>query len=477
MVNSKTYFGFPDAGDEQKENVLADHVSFKVEEGLKWQDKKIGVQVIIGPKGSGKTAIRRFVEEKEGSRCLIWNIDVNNTYLDIDAKDFPGKSGKIKNYISVLLLANFLRVIQAEAAKRGLDKKAITHISAALKRGGEILGNFKEGVTEVDLGLLKLDPKALLKEKTTSVVNNAFTEIVKEIKEALASKRGYILIDDADDVIENLEKNPRFIEGLVRAVKDINENLGERLHVLLFLKSGVYQVWHDSQHELNKVRHVIEELTSDEITLQKLIAKRIARIHKEKYQDGKIEDLWAREFAWKPDRQTFKAFSRKITGLCVSGPRDILVIANSAKTKSADKKIRAAQVNQIINSYSRDKLNEIGADFGDVYPQIHNLIQLVFGGYIPEAKGIDVAKHIDKTAFQAGKIYDQFHNLAWFRLASKEKLLLLMFQIGLFGIKKGKDPVFFNQDETIAIGDLLENTLLLHPAFISVLGISAKRKK
>src|SRR4029077_1520043 len=106
-------------------------------------------------------------------------------------------------------------------------------------------------------------------------VNTATKELLEGVLSALTGKRAYIMIDDADDVFPGLEENPAFVEGLARAVNDINRLAGSRIHVLLFLKYGVWRRWFEHQQEYDKVAHLIQEISWTDKALRELIARRI----------------------------------------------------------------------------------------------------------------------------------------------------------------------------------------------------------
>ena len=88
-------------------------------------------------------------------------------------------------------------------------------------------------------GFGKISLGKLLQTEATQFVQNAIDSLIGGVVSALDNKRGYILIDDVEDVFHGIEQNPIFLEGVVRSVKDINTATKDRLHALIFIKHGL----------------------------------------------------------------------------------------------------------------------------------------------------------------------------------------------------------------------------------------------
>jgi hypothetical protein len=473
--NLDNYFGLSDAAHEPKENIVLDHVPWAFEDQLKFGDQPEGKQVIIGIKGSGKTALRRFIEERKGT--IVWNIDCDNAYFDIDASAIRGRSGIIKNSLALDLLRGLASHL-SEVDSHGITEKVANKARSAFETGMEIIQNVPKALT-IDAKFVQIDIAELIKPKASRYVKAAWDEVHSGLMEALEDKEAYIMIDDVEDVFPGLETNPSFIEALVRAIHDINRRSGDRLHILLFMKNGVWRRWFENQTEYDKVGHIIQEISWDHNALCMLIAKRIARIH------GKLpkakaavesEDLWKLEFAW-PKSKTFQSFSRDLTKYCVSGPRDMIVIANKARIEAQEEKITISHINTILKSYSEAKTFELAADFNDVYPEIHRFVECVFQGCPEKMKGSEFAEWIESHSLTDEAVDNQFRSLEWYSLASKERLVSIMYQIGFLGRRINRQTVIYAmQRPTESTAEIISSQLEVHPAFRPFLATTSSNR-
>ncbi len=464
----ENYFGLSDAAHELQETIVPDHVQWAFEDQLKFGDQSDGKQVIIGIKGSGKTALRRFIEERKDS--IVWNIDCDHAYFDFDASTIKGRSGIVKNSLALDLLRGFASHLTDVYSDNTLDKVA-SKAKSALEAGIEIIKNVPKALT-----LDQIDMSELVKPKASKYVNAAREKVHSGLMEALEGKEAYIMIDDVEDVFPRLETNPSFIEALVRAIHDINRMSDHHLHVLLFMKYGVWRQWFENQTEYDKVAHIIQEISWDHDALCLLIAKRIARIHNKDPRATNSENLWKLEFAW-PKSKNFRSFSRNLTKYCVSGPRDMIVIANRAKTEAKDEKITISHIKTILKSYSEVKTYELAADFSGVYPEIHRFVERVFQGCPEVMSGSEFAEWIETHALTDEAVDNQFRKWEWYSLASKERLVSIMYQIGFLGRRINRQTIIYAmQRPTESTAELISGQLEVHPAFRPFLATTSSDK-
>ena len=465
MGNYDYYFGHPDAGAAESSKELEDtYLPRKVDDLIKVRGRESGKTIIVGIKGSGKTAIRRHIEAKD-PEAVVWNLDVDNSYMDVDASKIKAKSGIIKNFISIELLRAFSREVVANDSA-----EVVKNLRSVSEKALDVFKNIP-GALEIKGPLAKVNVGELLRPGKNSFLSATWKETLRDVLNALGNKRAYILIDDAEDVFQNLEESPLFIEGLARSVDQINRESKTSLHVLVFLKYGIWRIWFENPREYDRASGRITHLAWDHDALCELLAWRIHRKHGFKRLPGtKIdpEDLWKKEFYWSG---SFEEFSAEFTRLCVSGPRDIVSLGNMCKAVAGDAPITLAHLAEILPSYSEEKLYGINADFGDVYPRIHHFIELVFPGAPSRASGAEFAEHIVKNTLEQESVNEDFGTERWFRNITNSKLLRLMYEVGLLGIQDG-DRVIYSIEEPKRSKNILdEKDLVVHDSFHSILNI------
>lgn len=472
-ARKRNYFGAPDASGASAESIIRDHVARDFEDEVKFGPRDHGTQVIVGIKGSGKTQLRRFIEETD-KQAHIWNIDAEHDALAIDAMPLKGRSGVMKNSLALELLRGFASRFEESDEEEGAPERTAGRLRRAANRALEILKNIPEA-TDVDVSLVSVDLATLLKRKASPFVRNAWKQLTVDVRAALGQERAYIMIDDAEDVFPGLESNPTFIEALARAVHDINAATGRCLHVLLFLKQGVWRKWYENRQEYDKVEYIVQEISWDHDALCALIARRSARIHQKKLGDEiDVEGLWALEFSW--EGIPFEDFAREFTSLCVSGPRDMVVLANRCKKVAGERKIQIGDLSEIVKRFSQDKVQDIGADYGSVYEELPLFVQRALRGCPIEMSGAALADWLDKKALTEPRVESHFKQHLWFATAAKERLAEILYEIGVVGLKSPEgEAVFSMHRPDVSLGEILDGDLVIHPAFRSHL--AAKEPK
>ncbi|MDX2554736.1 P-loop ATPase, Sll1717 family [Streptomyces stelliscabiei] len=460
MDRSPNYFGEEDAAYTSDAELTAQHVFRDIERSLKWDRSTKGIQVVVGVKGSGKTELRRHLESSKG--YYIFNLDANNAYFSQDISTIDQESGRTKNAIAAILLREFARRIgeshRSNAAN--LLKTALDASTNALKKVPNAVDLTVPGAT------LRLGE--LLKQEASSVLQSSLDKLVADVAAALRSahKRGAILIDDVESVFDGIWKNPLLLEGLARAVRDINERGSDRIHAVLFVKHGLWRSWYEKQEEYDKVRGVIEFLTWDHDALVKLIAKRIAHRHGIHLGDNEsidVEGLWAKEFSWSG---SFDDLTRYCTRYCVSGPRDMVALCNLAAKSAYNELITVRHVEASLGAYSQDKIHNLNADFGKTYPDIRKFVEQVFQSAPKKMTGRELAQLVQSRTLTVPRVHNDLKKWPWYANATKERLATITYQIGVVGYESSHGMTYAIEQPDLSPSDLLaQQVVCVHPAF------------
>lgn len=458
---TKNYFGLPDATEEAESTIIPNHVQRDFEGNIKFGDRVEGDEIVVGIKGSGKTALRRYIERSDAS-SLFWNLDCDHSRLDIDASSLKRSSGILRDALALYLLRGCIQFLLEEKEALGLSGRIKSLLECGNRTVVEALKNIPSAIDfKTPLGQLNIHE--LLKFTSARYVESAWKNLRKHMVPIVEAHRVYIMIDDVEDyVVPGIQNNPEFIEGLARAVHAINHEFGSSLHVLLFLKHGLWRKWYQAPREYDKVENVIQHVSWDHAALCEVIARRISTMHHKKLD---IQKLWTLEFHWGPE-STFEGFTQEITKYCVSGPRDIIVLANKAKSRAGGDKITANHIKGVLREYSEMKVYELAADFGDVYPDVQIFVEKVFQGVPEEMHGDRYADWIEHKALVTKKVNPNFTNLPWYSVSSKERLTKVMYDIGLLGkVMEGGQAVYTMQKPVETPTDLMDGVLTVHPAF------------
>jgi hypothetical protein len=465
LRRSHEHFGEPDAQDADTDSLDRDHIARAVEAHLKCREATHGQEVVVGVKGSGKTDLRLHVEASDPD-ALVVNFSASDIMLNIDASELPGSSGRGKNVVSAILLTEF-----AQRAGRQGKSPTMLKLKGAADRITQMIKNVPEA-TQVDVyGIVKFSPAKLMQTSAKNVVQNATNDLLKDVIDALKDQRGYILIDDIEDVIDNIEEHPLVLESIVRAAHDINHVSKDRLHVLVFLKHGLWRAWYEEQREYDKVAHRIAFLEWDRKSLVDLIGRRIATA-RGITDTLTAEELWRKEFEWEG---TFESFTYQTTRYSVNGPRDVIALCNAAGVAAGDldSPIKLTHIEGQLAKYSEQKLLGIHQDFGVLYPGLAVFVQRVFRNSDATLSAQKLASQIeDKVKTDPDAKFEDYSSAEWYRNATSERLAMLMYEIGVVGIGVEPDVRYAIGSRTVSRTEFMsQKQLLVHPAFRRNLGI------
>ncbi|RSM42655.1 hypothetical protein DMA12_20750 [Amycolatopsis balhimycina DSM 5908] len=337
-------------------------------------------------------------------------------------------------------------------------------LKAALEVSTATLRNLP-GAIDLSVPGAKIRLADLLRRDDADVLQVTVDKLMTNVLDALQTRRGAIMIDDAEDVFPGIVENPRFLEGVVRAVSDINVHSGNRIHALLLIKHGLWRSWYENQREYDRVKHSIGFLSWDHSALVELIARRIC--HREGITVGSdgidVRSLWSRRFAWSGD---FEVFTRFCTRHCVSGSRDIVALCNMAAARAGDALIGQEHIEACLGKYAEDKLYNLNADYGDTYPDISQFVERVFQGAAAMMTGTELAQMMGSRALLTPAVDRKFNRLTWYANATQERLAKIMYEVGVIGYESPRGPVHAIENPNLSTADLLsKDALFVHPAF------------
>lgn len=463
QADYRNAFGFADAALASDKDIVDDHVIREVESRLKWSDRAQGRSLVVGIKGSGKTDLRRFIERTDQAKALVVNLNCDTGYFNLDTNQIQMRSGRIKNALALQLLGVFAEVIPTSGTRAERVKGALKEVASSAAEVGKRIGL----AAEIDLKFAKLDLSKLAAAEHSGLVRDAWDDMVRKIGTALATsnKRGYILIDDVEDVFPGIEQNADFMEGLARAVVEINRSFGARLHALLFAKYGIWRFWFDHQREYDKVSSDVEMVSWTSPTLVDLIARRIA-LRKAIDDQLSAEQLWERAFRF----EGFPDFTTRFTSICVNGPRDVIELCNRCAEAAREELITKEHLTAVVPGYSEAKLSEVGADFGDVYPDVEKLARQVLQGSKATMTAEKLASRFEERVVNDERVWDAFSQHRWFKMLGSAGFASLMYEVGIVGVDEAGRVSYAIEMPNRTVTPI--DRLVVHPAFRPHLAIS-----
>ena len=472
----KEFFGKSDAGQEDLEKLAEYFYSLKLLDNLKINDKSAGECILVGVRGSGKTAICRTIERSHQKKGIGWKLDLSDGFsVQADGK----LSSYYSSFLTVYLLSHLINQILQNKDK--FSKDSIKALPNALQR-------FFQGVSSVlkkttfavgtgGVGL-EFDVNKLLDEgqrELSQVKIEAFKDMLTP---CLSERRGYIVIDDVDEIFPGSDVNFEFIEGLVIAALKINNTFGKLLHCLVFLKAGPYSRYYEHGRNYPKYSNAALPIRWRRLELIDMLGRR-SRVATNKGKDK--EDCWkSLEYSFDGDKKQIEKTLDYALSRCNSGPRDMIFFCNLAKEIAGNRKILLEDFVACESQYSRDKLYELNRDYESQYGNIAGLLARIF-----RTKPIVYPKGTLQTLIQTNifgekEIKKDFGSMDLVRYADATELMEKLFNFGFIGFRENASANFIYmmdmQEDMVEPGNRLFHAFQhrIHPAYVTYLRLADK---
>jgi hypothetical protein len=458
------YFGYSDAGDET--NLKKYFVKSSLFNGLKKGNKETGIFVVPGIKGAGKTALCNMIQADYEGSSLVLKIDKT---FGFDVRTLKSESGAVEGLMCSLLLKELLAEVLD--SKDVFSSQAIKKIDSTVAKFKRFLSKIPSAI-KVKAGPLELDPSKIQEEDVSRFSRFDIAEYVESLTPVLRERKAYILIDDVDDVFAGADRDAEFVEGLLRAAKEINKAFKDLMHCLVFLKTGVFKLFFENAGEYDKLRDYISpQISWGQSELTNLLAVRIRQIH----QKPEIDDKAAWELEFEP-AASIESIQKHIISRCVSGPRDLIVYCNMAKDRADGSKIKMSDIEQVEDLYSKEKLATLNRDFGSTYPRINDFLQQLFSGETQTYSNEGLINLLTTKVIAEERLRAMFKGEDYVLYATKERLIELLYGIGFLGFKRtAKAPLEFVITNPDPGSQVLyrAHEYQIHPAYRQYLNLKA----
>jgi len=459
------FFGHPDATFDKGKMKPFFLPNRTLLDSLKYGARGAGKFIVVGQKGSGKTALARYLAETTKSK-LVWNLNVREPFFSRSVGQLGAYESEIELVLVNLILSSLANLVMArksdfsEAATKNLERNL--HVSLA-EHFQKVLK-----ASKVKTRFFELDLDLVLKAEKTAFVDYGADKYAESLGLCFSEKPGLILLDDIDDLFLGAEQEGygRFVEGLCRAARTINTVFEERIHFLIFLKYGVFRLFFDSPKDYDKLRPFITLLEWDRQGLEDALRKRVRTRFPKYTGDDPLEAVMPNH---RPEevKEVLDFFIR----LCAGGPRDVIDLGNRAIELAGEPVLRPENLAKAEEGFSRERLNLLHSEYGFRYPRIQELVEMCFSGRPAEWTRANLLKFLEIDVLGNGRTSRAFDKVEYFLTATPERLLKHLFSVGFLGYTVGgaADPVFVLRDPNgSALGKATR--FVVHPAYRHTLG-------
>ncbi len=420
--------------------------------------------LIIGPKGSGKTAIKKyFLETSDGEKNLIQEVsqksgfplDTLNTRKSIEIRQ------KMYGFLTALILHTLItRELLTEVEKSELE--SLTGDKPSFIRNLLNATTFSLGEV-VKISVKELFPEDK-KENLCWMINPKLKEFINGL---MQDKKVWILIDDVDVVFEgeNKEDIQSFLGGLIISVKDINlDDFSPSIWVNLFLRSEIYEELRRNIPDLDKVCQYEWNISWNKSNLRQFLVTRlrwVLGVDKSQEDWKVISQLF--EVSNKDDAESILDY---IITRSINGPRDILMFIDGARKEAIRQRHTLIARDDLCKNeyeYGHNKILQLNANNKLSYPDLDLVIDRLFRNGKSTYSGVELESLIETNILTDPK---SFSGHQWLLTRTRYGLLEILYKVGVIGVlDESKNRYVFSLEKENLSRRLTEYNLSVHNAF------------
>lgn len=431
--------------------------------------------IIIGRKGSGKSAIFKLMsEELENSEIVIeitpdqysWSALKDYKEQGILEEQAHTNAWKFTLLSSILWKLNSVNKL----SKNTKTQKYFEYINDAFKIDNE--NWFYNIVDKIRNSGIKTEWISIDKNQRPSTP----LKIISEIKDALLLELEdvqpvRIIIDRLDESWDGSIESQNIIIGLLKAVFDLNSFFTKKIIITIFIRSDIYDFLYF--HDQDKLRQYEEIIQWSNTDLKDIICQRVKVSLGNPNQSN--DEIWTALFSIKKYRSKANA-EKYIIDRTFKRPRDIISFVRMALENAVKNEHSVIEVIDTRTAeeekYSKSKYNDLIIEYNKQFINIKDLLDY-FSGSLHKLSKEDFLKKLSKFC-QEYSIKKQ-----------PNQLLRDMFTWGFYGIKRrGKAGVqerggtkFYYYFDDSSINPLSYNEYFIHPSLRYHLNITETREK
>ncbi|MDX1995945.1 MAG: hypothetical protein SF029_26420 [bacterium] len=450
--------------------------------------------IILGNRGSGKTAIIRMIEEYEKQQGhVVINVSPDDYSYELFSQNMlaQDKGSWVKQsayaaawrYVLFILAMKELNSTSKSPVKLGSANKIYSYLRdnhkmdnlnpigmliSYLKR----LENLKVGSFEVNTKVKELDKLYKLEE---------IQELIEPLKEVGSKRPIIVLIDELDRGWDSSEDAQAFVAGLFEASLRINLQMRGAMRVILSLRRELYDsipsIYSDSQ----KYTDVIEIIEWDEQSLLQLISLRILASFPET-RDLDHRSRWNTTFPETLEYRQTKSFNY-IVDRTLYRPREIIQFCSTIQKVAADKgkpKFDYETISIAESDYSQQRLKDIANEYKFQYPGLGSIFE-TFRGMTYTLDRDELETHCLRIILQYLPVEPEAK--VWCVECDPNKMIQILWDVGfiqafLVGKLKanqraGSRYLGVYQNSSLPLINI--NKFQIHPMFRSYLGTKEKK--
>ena len=347
--------------------------------------------IVLGNRGSGKSAIFRVLAEREKTANSVviqlspedYSYEMLSSTMRAEKEGSWAKQGAYTAAWKYLLFVQIMKELNKGGAKlkRGAEAAIYNylrdHVEGQQTNPIGVMISFLKRMEGIKVGKYEASFKAHELDKLYRL--EELIELIPEIRNICINKRIIVLVDELDKGWDSSEDAKSFIAGLFQAAIAINQ-IHENLRVVVSLRQELYDSIPALYEDAQKYRDVMQFVYWDEDALLKLLAKRIRHAVPD-LTNADDQNTWTAVFPEALDFRQSKTFNY-LVDRTLYRPREIIqfasdIIETAKRNGSTD--IRYTTITEAEVLYSQARTQDIAAEFKFQYPNLIDIFELFRG--------------------------------------------------------------------------------------------------
>ena len=432
--------------------------------------------LVLGRKGSGKSAIFKTLAERNIKNTVVVPITPRTFALDIlnaFKSNYPDSPFNQEIAYATAwrysLMLELLLAIENNSGPLKFGGEAGVHdwLRKNVEFDSDIISKtvaFLEKWTLNKVSLSELSIELTGGKKRGPLVGQEIDQTFTDIQNALHKKKYILIIDNLDEGWVNKNEARSYLVGLVLAAKELSRV--NNLNVCIFMRTDMYRVLETTYQHMDKFRQSIEYIQWNPTSLRRLTSLRIQRYFNIENESNEI--TWKRLFEEKMENN-FETY-KHITERTFLRPREIIqfcrhaveIAAKYKKSKVSARDIRSAEV-----EYADWKLNDLSGEYSAYYNNTESLLEC-FRRNTPIIS-MQELKEITEDAIKISEFISVDNDK---KKISTDKVINLLYQMGFIRAKHKNERGQWKYISSATEPNLICSTVTewdIHPAFRSKL--------
>ncbi|MDZ7264484.1 MAG: hypothetical protein ONB16_07860 [candidate division KSB1 bacterium] len=353
-------------------------------------------RVLIGNRGSGKSAIFRMLAKKERQQgTLVEEIMPSDYMFDLlknsrlfDSNTEWARLGAYTASWKYVILITAMRLLHSRFKKLNTHKDDLNAIHAFLRDHLE-----HHPVTPLDLLVRFMRKFADIKKVTFEGIQfgdsgdsleklyklEPLLNVIPAIQRLSQHTKVLILFDELDQGWDASNDARQFIAGLFRAAIQINQQFSG-IRVLITIREEIYQNIPELYEDAQKIRDIIEYVRWTPDELKGMITQRIKHalelIFNKEVMISDPDKLWEVIFNQNLAKNGLSSY-HYIIDRTLYRPRELIFFVNECfKVHNLEQRIGDTTILQVEKNYSKNRLEDIAAEYRFQYRGLKDVFEL-----------------------------------------------------------------------------------------------------